>query len=149
VWDLTGNVWEWTACRWRSTEAEWRHGRSACHRDDLACLLDERRVRERRASPRDVSAAPRAVWGGSWIDHPKDLRAARRDGARPHERDVFLGFRLKRERGDAARPALSASRLVGCGPCRSSRRAGVSRAATLAPTPTRGRAHTRRAGARP
>jgi formylglycine-generating enzyme required for sulfatase activity len=77
LYHMHGNVWEWC---------------EDCWHDDY------------RQAPADGSAwtsgcaePPRRVLrGGSWIDHPKILRSASRNGLRPGDRLYDAGFRVAR-----------------------------------------------------
>jgi formylglycine-generating enzyme required for sulfatase activity len=100
VWDLAGNVWEWTACRWRDEGKgeDWRQG-DTCHQDDIECRFDDKSRQQSdktsdRTPDQSLSAAPRAVRGGSWIINDGLLRAADRRRYDPGLRSVHLGFRV-------------------------------------------------------
>jgi formylglycine-generating enzyme required for sulfatase activity len=73
--EVHGNVWEWVQDRYQDNY---------------------------RGAPTDGSAweaggsSARVVRGGSWLNVPRDLRAANRNGDGPDNRDNFLGFRLAR-----------------------------------------------------
>ncbi|WP_326544242.1 formylglycine-generating enzyme family protein, partial [Pseudorhodoferax sp.] len=71
---MHGNVWEWCA-----------DGRREY---DGASQVDP------RGPTGDERVAPRAVRGGSWLDHPRRLRAAYRLDGRRGRRGGILGFRF-------------------------------------------------------
>ncbi len=77
VFDMHGNVWEWV-------EDWYKSGYSHAPSDGGSfsnCSDCSRRV----------------VRGGSWIDRPRVLRSANRDGDSPSDRDDRMGFRLARD----------------------------------------------------
>jgi formylglycine-generating enzyme required for sulfatase activity len=75
---MIGNVWEWTEDCWRFTlEAQPSDGASVTSGDGVDC-------------------SRRVVRGGSWIDNPRNLRSAIRNGGEPDNRNYGLGFRPAR-----------------------------------------------------
>jgi formylglycine-generating enzyme required for sulfatase activity len=76
VEDLAGGVWEWCLDAWADSFADWP-----------ATVSDPCR---RSGSPADA----RVVRGGSWLDWPRDLRAALRSMHHPRRRFRFVGFRV-------------------------------------------------------
>jgi len=74
--DMDGNVWEWV---------------EDCYHENY------------NAAPKDGSAwteggdcSRRVIRGGSWVNFPRNLRAAPRSGFTSVDRDLYLGFRVGR-----------------------------------------------------
>nr|WP_245579384.1 SUMF1/EgtB/PvdO family nonheme iron enzyme [Chitinilyticum aquatile] len=75
LYDLHGNVWEWV---------------QDCYVDSYAG------VRSDGGAVETGSCRSRVLRGGSWVNVPRYLRAAYRDGNSPGDRFNFVGFRLAR-----------------------------------------------------
>jgi D-alanyl-D-alanine carboxypeptidase len=73
--DVLGNVGEWV-------EDCWNENYSGAPTDGAAWTTGE--------------CAPRVLRGGSWYDHPRDVRTAIRDRYNPGVRDYGIGFRISR-----------------------------------------------------
>jgi len=77
--DLHGNVWEWCTDLWHpSPQGRPVDGQAWMEPFEALPLEQQRRLRR----------------GGSWINGPHDCRSAYRDGSRPADRGVNLGFRV-------------------------------------------------------
>lgn len=74
--DTHGNVWEWVEDCWNGTYEQ-------APPDGSAWVQG--------------TASSRVVRGGSWNSHPRDLRAACRNGHSKHRRDYGIGFRVARK----------------------------------------------------
>ena len=75
LYDMLGNVWEWC---W-----DW-HSKS--YRGRLS------------VDPRGPSSGSDRVFrGGSWFSHARSVRSSLRDGGRPSNRSLYVGFRFLRE----------------------------------------------------
>ncbi len=74
LYDVHGNVWEWVEDCYQKGRSEHPDGRAV-------------------ESPGDCF---RVFRGGSWIDRPDELRAARREYLQPHINRSIIGFRLAR-----------------------------------------------------
>jgi formylglycine-generating enzyme required for sulfatase activity len=73
--DMVGNVWEWCLDAWRDSYGDQeREHVNPCHPGDRG--------------------APRVVRGGSWRNHPRNLRSAVRFRNHPGSYSVHLGFRV-------------------------------------------------------
>lgn len=73
LYDMHGNVWEWTCSRY---EVSYAGQEQVCE---------------------DGTAGLRAARGGSWFNHPKFLRSAKRNEIAPQNADSATGFRVVRE----------------------------------------------------
>ena len=74
--DMLGNVWEWTEDCW--------HGSYAGAPSDGGAWTS------------GGNCGRRVLRGGSWVNYPRDLRAASRDGYVVDLRSYYVGFRVAR-----------------------------------------------------
>lgn len=86
LYDMHGNLWEWVEDCW--------HGNYRGAPSDGSAWLDQ-------------DCLVRVVRGGSFLNPPRFLRSARRDGDRPVNRLNFLGFRCVRSRSPGMGPSTA------------------------------------------
>ena len=75
LFDMLGNVWEWTCSPWS----------------------EEYDGSEKRCESKVWGPSSRAVRGGSWVNVPRNVRSAFRQGRPPAISKLEIGFRLVRE----------------------------------------------------
>ncbi|MBU1742286.1 MAG: formylglycine-generating enzyme family protein, partial [Proteobacteria bacterium] len=82
LYDMHGNVWEW--CR---DQYHYAYYKKSPPLDPPGPNF----------TPRDSTEDNRVLRGGSWRNHPRSLRSARREPGHPTDRSEAVGFRVVRD----------------------------------------------------